>query len=64
MALHKYKVGQSVLFAPGKLGMPVSSREFKVIRLLPTENGQPQYRIKGLSESFERMARENELTKR
>jgi hypothetical protein len=62
MAHHKFKIGQVVSFEPGKGGMAPSSREYKVVRLLPAESGQNQYRIKGLAETFERMARESELS--
>lgn len=64
MAAHKYKVGQSVSFAPARTSMSASSREYKIVRLLPPENGQPQYRIKGISEVYERTAFETELTRR
>lgn len=64
MARHKYKVGQLVVFVPGKLAMPPASRAYKIICLLPTEHGEPQYRIKGNTEAFERMARESELSQR
>ena len=64
MAHHKFKVGQTVLFEPGKLGTPASSRDYKIVRLMPAENGQLQYRIKGISEVFERVARESELSSR
>jgi hypothetical protein len=44
--------------------MLASSREYKIIRLLPPEGGQLQYRIKGVGETFERIAQENELSRR
>lgn len=64
MALHKFKIGQSVNFAPGRRSMIASSREYKVVRLLPAENGQLQYRIKGIAETFERIATEAELSRK
>ena len=64
MAAHKFKVGQLVHFAPGRSSMLASSREYKIVRLVPAENGQNQYRIKGATESFERMARESDLSRR
>ena len=63
MAQHKFKVGQLVNFAPPRPGVPPSSRRYEVMRLLPTEGGQNLYRIKSRDESFERMARESELTR-
>ena len=64
MASHKFKVGQLVDCSPGRLGMPVSSREYKIIRLLPAEGGDHQYRIKSVTETFERIAKESQLSKR
>lgn len=64
MTAHKFKVGQSVTLAPARQAMPASSREYKIVRLLPAEGGQLQYRIKGVGETFERIARESELSRR
>ncbi len=64
MAQHKFKVGQLVDFNPGRPGMPVSSREYKIMRLLPLEGGDLLYRIKSVGETFERVARERELVRR
>lgn len=64
MAAHKYKIGQTVSYSPGRSAMAASSREYKIIRLLPPEDGQNLYRIKGISETFERMARESDLSKK
>ena len=44
--------------------MMASSREYKIVRCLPPENGENQYRIKGISETFERMAREADLSRK
>lgn len=63
MAQHKFKVGQLVDFAPSRPGVPTSSRRYEVMRLLPAEGGVNLYRIKSRDESFERMARENELAR-
>lgn len=64
MAAHKFKIGQTVSYSPGRSAMAASSREYKIVRLLPAEEGQNLYRIKGVSETFERMARENDLSKK
>jgi hypothetical protein len=63
VADHTYKVGQTVDFSPGRLGMPAMSRLYKIIKLLPPEDGQYLYRIKGSSEPFERVARERDLSR-
>jgi len=62
MARHRYKVGQAVDFSPGRWGPPASAREYKVLRLLPFEGGDLLYRIKSSAETFERVAKESELT--
>lgn len=64
MAAHKFKIGQTVSYSPGRSAMAASSREYKIVRLLPPEDGQNLYRIKGVSETFERMARESDLSKK
>ncbi len=63
LADHKFKIGQTVDYSPGRLGMPAMSRLYKVVKLLPTEDGQLLYRIKGSSEPFERIAREKDLSR-
>lgn len=64
MAVHTYKIGQVVHFSPGRTGMTPASREFKVVQLLPPLDGQNQYRIKGIAETFERMAKESDLSRK
>jgi hypothetical protein len=64
MALHKFKVGQLVDYTPPSQGLRASSREYKVLRLLPSEGPDLQYRIKSVAENFERVAKEHELSRR
>jgi hypothetical protein len=64
VANHKYKVGQLVNFAPSRSGMPTSGRQYEVVRLLPPESGELQYRVKCKGDTFERVARDSELTRR
>ncbi len=64
MNVHKFKVGQTVEFTPLRSGIPASSRDYKVIRLQPPEEGNPLYRIKSSNEAFERIAKETELKTR
>jgi len=61
---HTYKIGQMVHFSPGRASMAATSREYKIVRLLPPEGGQNLYRIKGIAETFERMARESDLSRK
>ena len=64
MSRHKFKVGQTVDFRPGRLGVPALLGEYKIIKLLPLEGSDLMYRIKSASERFERVAREKELAPR
>lgn len=61
---HKYKVGQAVDLRPGRWSFPASSREYKIVRVLPIEAGERMYRVKSAAEAFERIAKESELTAR
>jgi hypothetical protein len=59
MAAHKFKVGQLVTLHSKRHG--VWAEPFDVVRLLPHENGNFQYRIKSTRDSHERVAFESEL---
>lgn len=61
---HSFKMGQMVRFAPGRSNLAATSAEYKIVRLLPPEGGQNLYRIKGVAETFERMARESDLSRK
>jgi hypothetical protein len=64
MTNHKFKVGQSVDYNPGRSGMPASSWQYKILQLLPAEGTDLLYRIKSSGETFERVAKERELAPR
>lgn len=65
MAAHRYRVGQALVYSPGRMGHMQSERTCKVIRLLPPdEDGVPQYRIQCTSEPTERVAKENALSRK
>jgi hypothetical protein len=64
MTLHKFRLGQLVDLNSVRSGMPPSSREYKIMRLLPPEGSDLLYRIKSPAEAFERVAKERELTLR
>lgn len=57
--LHRFKVGQSVRYRSSVRSG--SNASFKILRLLPPEGDQRQYRIKSSSEAHERIAKESEL---
>lgn len=58
---HRFQVGQTVLFISGATSRPAASGSYKVIRLLPSDGDDYQYRIKHPSEAFERVAKESQL---
>lgn len=61
MAHHKFKVGQLVIYSPGKRQELAPPGDYKVTRLLPIEAGDFQYRIKNALEPYERSAGESQL---
>ncbi len=61
---HTFKIGQTVRFLPGGSSFAAKAGDYKIIRLLPPEGGQNLYRIKGIAETFERMARESDLSRK
>ena len=64
IASHKFRVGETVEFKPGRMGFPAASRECTIVRLLPIEAGNFQYRIKCVTEAFERVVPEAQLAER
>jgi hypothetical protein len=64
MAHHRFKVGQLVDFSPARPGVPTPGRHYVIVRLLPAEGGELLYRVKSKAETFERIAKESELTRR
>jgi hypothetical protein len=44
--------------------MPTSGRQYEIVRLLPPESGELQYRVKCKGDTFERVAKESELSRR
>jgi hypothetical protein len=58
---HKYSIGQSVRYTAGPFSRFGASGSFKVVKLLPPEGDEQQYRIKSIGEAFERVAKESQL---
>jgi hypothetical protein len=58
---HKYKVGETVYFTASNVSRPAATGTYEVIRLLPTDGDDCQYRIKSTIEAFERVAKESQL---
>jgi hypothetical protein len=58
---HKYNVGQTVYYTSGLVGRHGGSGTYRVVRLLPPDGNDFQYRIKSVSEAYERVAKESQL---
>ncbi len=58
---HKFGVGETVHFTTSNVARPAASGTYEVIRLLPSDGDDCQYRIKSSTEAFERVARESQL---
>ncbi len=60
-ATHRYRVGQTVFYTSSPISRPGASGSYKVVRLLPSDGDDYQYRIKNPGEAFERVAKESQL---
>ena len=60
VAAHKFKVGQMVTLHSKRRG--VFAEQFEVVRLLPSADGDFQYRISSTRDGHERVAFESELS--
>ena len=58
---HKFVVGQTVRYTGGPLTRVNTEGTFTVVKLLPPDGDEHQYRIKNTDEAFERVARESQL---
>lgn len=58
---HKYRVGETVYFTSPSFGRAAATGSYTVVKLLPSEGDDYQYRIKSSGEAFERVAKESQL---
>ena len=58
---HKFKVGQTVNYAPRLIAAVNADAIFKITQLLPPEGDEFQYRIRSASER--RVAKESQLNR-
>jgi hypothetical protein len=61
LGTHKFQVGQTVFYTSSPISRPGASGSYKVVRLLPSDGEDYQYRIKNPGEAFERVAKESQL---
>jgi hypothetical protein len=60
---HKYQVGETVYYTSPSFGRTAASGTYTIVKLLPSERDDYQYRIKSTGEAFERVAKESQLDK-
>lgn len=58
---HKYQVGETVYFTSPTFGRAAATGSYTVVKQLPSESDDYQYRIKSDGEAFERVAKESQL---
>ena len=58
---HRFRVGQTVFYTSSPISRPGASGSYEVVRLLPSDGDDYQYRIKNPGEAFERVAKESQL---
>jgi hypothetical protein len=61
VADHKFRQGQRVTLAANVINRSAVGGSYVVIKQLPERDGEFEYRIKSVSETHERVARESEL---
>jgi hypothetical protein len=60
---HKYQVGETVYYTSPTFGRAAATGSYTVVKLLPSDGDDYQYRIKSSGEAFERVAKESQLDK-
>jgi hypothetical protein len=58
---HKFAVGQSVLFSPGRQDVRVTSGNCRITRQLPKEEAEYQYHIQSTADGHQRRVQEWQL---
>ncbi|MEA2903152.1 MAG: hypothetical protein QOG83_28 [Alphaproteobacteria bacterium] len=58
---HKFQIGQTVYFTSRPVGHMSADSAYRVVKLLPSDGEDYQYRIKSANEAFERVAKESQL---
>jgi len=58
---HKYEVGQVVNFTPSASNLETSPGLYEIVRHLPPDGPENQYRVRNIEDSHERVVRESQL---
>jgi hypothetical protein len=59
--MHKFNLGQTVHYMSSMIGRKSASGSYRIVRLLPPDGDDFQYRIKSVAEAYERVAKESQL---
>jgi hypothetical protein len=62
MQTKRFEIGDRVTFG-GRMSLGAASGVYEVVRVLPVEAGQVNYRIKSIEEPHERVVGEEHLTR-
>jgi len=61
MQLHSFTVGQRLEFDPGKFDGTGARGTYMVVRLLPNDGSDREYRVRNTRDGHERVVRESQL---
>ncbi len=61
MQNHKFAVGKTVRLRPASFGPSRPRDTFEILRHLPADSGDNQYRVKSVDDGHERVIRESEI---
>ena len=61
---HKFAVGEKVEFLPGRNDLHVPPGLYTIVRQLPVEANDCQYRVKNVRDGHERVMRESQFAER
>ncbi|MDA8050283.1 MAG: hypothetical protein M0002_09790 [Rhodospirillales bacterium] len=61
MTRHRFAVGQEVEFLPSRNDFNIPRGTYKIVRQLPAEMSDCQYRVKNARDGHERIMRESQL---
>lgn len=64
IAAHKFEVGQALYYSPSVFEPATLQGIYRVVRLLPADGGDNQYRLKSESDGHERVVREGQVALR
>ncbi len=62
MPTHRFRIGQIVFLEPSRdRNIPGSAYAYIITKELPERDGEPEYRVKSINESHERVVSESQM---